>query len=66
MPPVKRSPSKPARPAISRDVAEFLLGVVYGINLNAGQDNFDQLLPLVLKARGELQAIVTPTQGQAQ
>lgn len=51
--------TEPAELTISVDVAEFLIGVVYSIPLNAGREDFDQLLPLVLKAREQLESIIT-------
>ena len=43
---------------MTKETAEFLLGVLGGITLNVGAPDFDQVVPKVLAARAELGAIL--------
>lgn len=46
---------------MTRETAEFLLGLLGGLTLNAGADDFDQAVAAIQKARAELLAEIGDT-----
>lgn len=44
---------------MTKETAEFLLGVLGGLTLNVGAPDFGEVVPKVLAARTELTAILT-------
>jgi len=66
MPAPRRASGKPpARPTITTPTARFLLGILDGLTLTVGAEDFDQAASAVLRARAELRAMLSPTITQA-